>query len=95
MALINIEYGSVARSEVLNKNFLYLDEKIADSNTSTATNISSIFSNTPFLQYAINTRAGSNMYLTSKENSFPDCELVSIVGTTKLTFSFVKVVLLV
>ena len=44
MALINIEYGSVARSDVLNKNFLYLDEKIADTNNSNATSISSILS---------------------------------------------------
>lgn len=54
MALINIEYGSVARSEVLNKNFLYLDEKIADSNTSTATNISSIFSNIATINARLN-----------------------------------------
>lgn len=54
MALINIEYGSVARSEVLNKNFLYLDEKIADSNTSVATNISSILSNIATINTRIN-----------------------------------------
>ena len=54
MALINIEYGSVARSEVLNKNFLYLDEKIADSNTSVATNISSILSNIATINARLN-----------------------------------------
>lgn len=59
MALINIEYGSVARSEVLNKNFLYLDDKIADSNTSVATNISSILSNIATINTRLNDLAES------------------------------------
>ena len=29
MALINIEYGSLASSETMNKNFMYLDDKIS------------------------------------------------------------------
>lgn len=45
MSLINIEYGSLASSEVMNKNFLYLDDKIAESNNSIMTSISSILSN--------------------------------------------------
>ena len=44
MSLINIEYGSLASSEVMNKNFLYLDDKIAESNNSIMTSISSILS---------------------------------------------------
>lgn len=45
MALINIEHGSLASSEVMNKNFLYLDDKIAESSDSIMTSISSILSN--------------------------------------------------
>lgn len=59
MALINIEYGSVARSEVLNKNFLYLDDKIAESNTSITTNISSILSNIATINSRLNDLAES------------------------------------
>lgn len=45
MALINIEYGSIASSETMNTNFSYLDEKINTSNTQINTSISSILSN--------------------------------------------------
>ena len=34
MALDNIEYGSIASSEIMNKNFSYLDNKIAETNVS-------------------------------------------------------------
>lgn len=45
MALTNLEYGSLASSEILNKNFLYLDDKIAETTTDLNTSISSILSN--------------------------------------------------
>ena len=45
MALTNIEYGSLASSSVLNSNFLYLDNKIAETSDSINTSISSILSN--------------------------------------------------
>ena len=45
MALINIEYGSIASSDTMNKNFLYLEDKISELSTSTNTMISSILSN--------------------------------------------------
>ena len=45
MALINIEYGSIASSATVNNNFSYLDEKIDDSNTQINASISSILSN--------------------------------------------------
>lgn len=45
MALINIDYGSLASSEIMNKNFLYLDEKIADASENLSTSISSLLSN--------------------------------------------------
>lgn len=45
MALINIEYGALASSDTMNKNFSYLDNKIAETNESTLTSISSILSN--------------------------------------------------
>lgn len=45
MALIDIEYGSLASSETMNKNFMYLDDKIAETSESIMTSISSILSN--------------------------------------------------
>lgn len=45
MALENIEYGSLASSETMNKNFSYLDNKIAETHDSIMTSISSILSN--------------------------------------------------
>ena len=45
MTLINIDYGSLASSEIMNKNFLYLDEKIAQTAESINTSISSVLSN--------------------------------------------------
>lgn len=45
MALINIEYGSIASSATMNNNFSYLEEKINDSNTQINSSISSILSN--------------------------------------------------
>lgn len=54
MALINIDYGSLASSETMNKNFMYLDSRIADVADSINTSISSILSNIATL----NTRIG-------------------------------------
>ena len=45
MALTNIEYGSIASSEVMNNNFSYLDNKISETNEALMTRISSILSN--------------------------------------------------
>ena len=54
MTLTNIDYGSLASSEVLNKNFLYLEEKIVDTADTITTSISSMLSNIATL----NTRIG-------------------------------------
>ena len=45
MALINIEYGSLASSSTMNKNFEYLEDKIGETAESFNTSISSILSN--------------------------------------------------
>ena len=45
MALINIEYGSIASSSVMNANFEFLDDKIGETAENFNTNISSILSN--------------------------------------------------
>ena len=45
MALIYIEYGSLARSDTMNKNFLYLENKISETSGSVMTSISSVLSN--------------------------------------------------
>ena len=54
MALIDIEYGSLASSETMNKNFLYLDNKISDTSESILTSISSILSNIATLNARLN-----------------------------------------
>ena len=45
MALINIEYGSIASSSVMNANFEFLDDKIGETAENFNTSISSILSN--------------------------------------------------
>lgn len=45
MTLINIDYGSLANSETMNKNFSYLDNKISETADSINTTIASILSN--------------------------------------------------
>ncbi len=42
MALTNIEYGSVASSEVVNNNFQYLDDKISSVSQSLNTNVTTL-----------------------------------------------------
>ncbi len=42
MALTNIEYGSVASSEVVNNNFQYLDDKISSVSQSLTTNVTAL-----------------------------------------------------
>lgn len=59
MALINIEYGSLASSDIMNKNFLYLDDKIADNNNTVSTSISSILSNIATINTRLNDLAES------------------------------------
>ena len=45
MTLINIEYGSLASSDIMNKNFNYLEKKISSNLESVNTSISSLMSN--------------------------------------------------
>lgn len=54
MTLVNIEYGSLASSETLNKNFSYLEDKIEDSSESIMTSISSILSNIATINSRLN-----------------------------------------
>lgn len=54
MALINIEYGALASSETMNKNFMYLDDKIAETADSIMTSISSILSNIATINTRLN-----------------------------------------
>lgn len=54
MALTNIEYGSIASSEMMNNNFKYLEDKITELASSSNTMISSILSNIA----TINSRLG-------------------------------------
>ena len=54
MALINIEYGSLASSDIMNKNFMYLDDKIGETSESIMTSISSILSNIATINNRLN-----------------------------------------
>ena len=45
MALTEIEYGSLASSDVMNKNFEYLDNKISDVSENLASNVATINAN--------------------------------------------------
>ncbi len=54
MTLINIEYGSLASSDTMNKNFSYLQKKIEESSDSTMTSISSILSNIATINSRLN-----------------------------------------
>lgn len=54
MALTNIEYGSMASSDTMNKNFAYLDDRISEVTASMTALISSISSNIA----TINSRLG-------------------------------------
>lgn len=66
MALTNIEYGSLANSETLNKNFMYLDNRISETVSLINTSVSSILSNIA----TINSRLGdlSEEIQSSEEN---------------------------
>ncbi len=54
MSLIDIEYGSLASSETMNKNFRYLEESIAATSDSIMTSISSILSNIATINTRLN-----------------------------------------
>ena len=54
MSLIDIEYGSLASSEIMNKNFRYLEESITNTSDSIMTSISSILSNIATINTRLN-----------------------------------------
>ena len=61
MALTNIEYGSIASSEVVNNNFLYLDDKIASLSQSLNANTTTINSSISSLSATVaNNKQNSN-----------------------------------
>ena len=59
MALTNIEYGSVASSEVVNNNFQYLDDKISSVSQSLSTNATALSSSISSLASVVNTNKSS------------------------------------
>lgn len=80
MALINIEYGSMASSEIMNKNFVYLDNKIGETMDSVMTSISSILSNIA----TINARLGDMAEDISDSVSEFNSRLEDYVSKVKL-----------
>ena len=80
MSLINIEFGSLASSETLNKNFEYLEKRIEENNSSIMTSISSILSNIA----TINSRLGEQSELINNNNSESIAKLDEYKNKTKL-----------
>lgn len=80
MALLNIEYGSIASSDTMNRNFSYLDEKINDSNTQINSSISSILSNIA----TINSRISDVSELLSSSVSTLESTIADYKSKTKL-----------
>ena len=80
MSLINIEYGSLASSEVLNKNFEYLEQKMEENLNSIMTSISSILSNI----VTINSRLGEQAELIANNNSEAVANLEEYKNKTKI-----------
>ena len=80
MSLINIEYGSLASSEILNKNFEYLEKKIEENTSSIMTSISSILSNIA----TINSRLGEQAELIDNNNSESMAKLEEYKNKTKI-----------
>ena len=80
MALTNIEYGSIASSEIMNNNFSYLDNKISETNEALLTRISSILSNIA----TINSRLGELSELTEDSLDTMDSKIESYKTKTKL-----------
>lgn len=59
MALTEIEYGSLASSDVMNKNFEYLDNKISDVSENLASNVATINANIATANTSISTLSDS------------------------------------
>ena len=60
MALTEIEYGSLASSEVMNNNFEYLDNKISDVSGNLSSNVATINANIATVNSSISTM-GDNL----------------------------------
>lgn len=80
MALVNIEYGSLASSETMNKNFSYLEKKIDENSESVMTSISSILSNIA----TINTRLGDLSEIISDNKNEINAKLDEYKNKTKI-----------
>lgn len=80
MSLTNIEYGSLANSETLNKNFSYLENKIDEAFNSTMTSISSILSNIA----TINTRLSEQTEMVENNSQELSSKLDEYKNKTKI-----------
>lgn len=80
MSLVNIEYGSLASSEILNKNFEYLEEKMEENMSSIMTSISSILSNIA----TINSHLGEQSELIENTNSEVVANIEEYKNKTKI-----------
>ena len=80
MSLTNIEYGSLASSEILNNNFTYLEKKIEEAFNSTMTSISSMLSNIA----TINTRLSEQAEMVENNASELSSKLDDCKTKTKI-----------
>ena len=80
MTLINIEYGSLASSETMNKNFSYLDGKIENTSNNIMTSISSILSNIA----TINLRLSDMSELINDNNAEISAKVEEYKNKTKI-----------
>jgi hypothetical protein len=79
MTLTNIEYGSLASSDIMNKNFSYLDTKITETTNDITTMISSILSNIATL----NSKLGDLSDEISNSNSELEVKIETYKTKTK------------
>lgn len=80
MTLTNIEYGSLASSEVLNKNFSYLEKKVDEAFNATMTSISSMLSNIA----TINSRLSEQTEMLENNSSEITAKLEEYKNKTKI-----------
>lgn len=80
MSLIKIEYGSIASSETMNKNFNYLENKISETSDNILTSISSIVSNIA----TINSRLSEISELINNNNFDLNTKLDEYKSKTKI-----------
>lgn len=92
MALTNIEYGSVASSEVVNNNFQYLEDRISSVSQSLSTNVSALSGSISALSSVVdnNKETAEEADAELQKNINNLTEEVEAISTTLDTAIYVK-----